>query len=606
MDDGTGTPVRAATFLTTAESITASPVSTTPVRFPLADEEAEAGTGNGGDGTAPAANPSAHRGLCVFSGGTAANSLVDAFQAVNTHLSDSCWDVGDAGSTRTRPRRRQLCPLTYIIPISDNGGSSSELIRFFGGPSVGDIRSRLVRLIPTADDEDGATATTTNTRAALRALFEHRLCTADPHQARLEWLDLVEARHALWAPVPSATRELVRAVLNALNLEIVKRARPATSVFNFAGASVGNLFLTGARLFAGSFEAAICLLSLLGGIPDHVAVLPAINSNFTHHISAGLADGITTVAGQVNISHPSEPTALPDEGPALTADATASCSSPTATATTSAGTAGRPARTRTRARTAVDFDDATLPGSLPALRGPQQLAIAKDDAAAADDDLPARIARVWYINPYGHEIRPQANPKVLAALRQAAAIVYSIGSLYTSIVPSLILRGVGAAIAGDEDDEHNNNSSSRKCRHRRKVLILNSKLDRETGPRYGHGGDGPMTAVDFVKAVVGACKQSQADFGPVQDGECLRYVTHLVHLEETTTAAAAGTEVVAPAARPHVDADALHRLGIRCVPVPSQGSSSSSRKATERYDEAALTRALKGVLDGSWDHPEDL
>jgi hypothetical protein len=27
------------------------------------------------------------------------------------------------------------CQLNYIIPISDNGGSSSELIRFIGGPS---------------------------------------------------------------------------------------------------------------------------------------------------------------------------------------------------------------------------------------------------------------------------------------------------------------------------------------------------------------------------------------------------------------------------------------------------------------------------------------
>ena len=28
-----------------------------------------------------------------------------------------------------------------IIPISDNGGSSSELIRVFGGPGIGDVRS---------------------------------------------------------------------------------------------------------------------------------------------------------------------------------------------------------------------------------------------------------------------------------------------------------------------------------------------------------------------------------------------------------------------------------------------------------------------------------
>lgn len=53
-------------------------------------------------------------GIVVFSGGTAANSLVDVFNKI----------IAKRG-----------CPLQYIIPISDNGGSSSELIRVFGGPS---------------------------------------------------------------------------------------------------------------------------------------------------------------------------------------------------------------------------------------------------------------------------------------------------------------------------------------------------------------------------------------------------------------------------------------------------------------------------------------
>lgn len=50
-------------------------------------------------------------GVVVFSGGSAANNVVDIFNHV-------------AG-----PR-----PLSYVIPISDNGGSTSELIRVFGGP----------------------------------------------------------------------------------------------------------------------------------------------------------------------------------------------------------------------------------------------------------------------------------------------------------------------------------------------------------------------------------------------------------------------------------------------------------------------------------------
>jgi len=54
-------------------------------------------------------------GIVVFSGGTAANSLVDVFDGV---------------------REANHSTLSYVIPVSDNGGSSSELIRVFGGPGT--------------------------------------------------------------------------------------------------------------------------------------------------------------------------------------------------------------------------------------------------------------------------------------------------------------------------------------------------------------------------------------------------------------------------------------------------------------------------------------
>lgn len=60
------------------------------------------------------------RGIVIFSGGSAANNLVDVFNEVT---------------------EKRQSPLNYVIPISDNGGSSSELIRVFGGPGIGDIRS---------------------------------------------------------------------------------------------------------------------------------------------------------------------------------------------------------------------------------------------------------------------------------------------------------------------------------------------------------------------------------------------------------------------------------------------------------------------------------
>ena len=77
---------------------------------------------NTASGTAtPTTNgPVKAKGIVVFSGGSAANNLVDVFKTV---------------------REDKRCPLSYVIPISDNGGSSSELIRVFGGPGKGTLAS---------------------------------------------------------------------------------------------------------------------------------------------------------------------------------------------------------------------------------------------------------------------------------------------------------------------------------------------------------------------------------------------------------------------------------------------------------------------------------
>jgi 2-phospho-L-lactate transferase/gluconeogenesis factor (CofD/UPF0052 family) len=360
----------------------------------------------------------------------------------------------------------------------------------------------------------------------LRFLFNHRL-TDDSSAARLEWLDIIEARHSLWTNVSSARKELIRPFLNLLNVEIVKRARP-TSVFNFARASIGNMFLTGARLFTGSLESSIELLTLVCGVPDNTRVLPAMNTNFTHHICAGLQDG-STIVGQNSISHPLAPTAVPDIG-------------------------------TVPASPAVDHDsveDANLPGSLPSLRG-TNIIFSKD----VDVDLPSRIERLWYINPYGHEIRLAANSKVLEALRNAQCVVYSIGSLYTSLIPSLILKGIGDALL---------NSPSIKC----KVLILNGTLDRETGPRST-----PFTAVDFVEAIAQACWESLARPGQVPRTEFRRFVTHVLYLEGPDT--------------PAVDKIELSAVGILCSKISSQSDASGKRL----YDQVALREALAALVGG--------
>ncbi|KAF1986594.1 UPF0052-domain-containing protein [Aulographum hederae CBS 113979] len=435
-------------------------------------------------------------GMVVLSGGSAANNLVDIF--------------------KTLIEGKKL-NLSYVIPISDNGGSSSELIRVFGGPGIGDVRSRLVRLIPDDDDINSQTA-------AIRAFISHRL-PDDPLAAKLEWLDIVEARHETWHHIPSSKKELIRSFLNLMNLEIVKRARPS-SVFNFSSASIGNMFLTGARLFSGSFESAIYLLSTICSVPSTISVLPAINTNFSHHISVGLKDG-TVITGQNAISHPSVPTALSQTPWSPISEIEAHDS----------------------------IEDANLPGSLPSLRK-QNIAFSKSD----EEELPARIDRLWYINPYGQEIRVAANPKVLDAVDASRCIIYSIGSLYTSIIPSIVLRGVGEAIANQNI--------------RYKILILNSTIDRETGPCSD-----PYSATDFIAAISKAAHESRGLSSPPTLDDYKTYVTHLIHLEGDGT--------------PKVDKAELAGLGIQTLRV--YGRKTELGKPA-RYDEKGLLQALEATI----------
>ena len=309
--------------------------------------------------------------------------------------------------------------------------------------------------------------------------------------------------------------------------------------------------LISARLFSGSFESAIYLLSSICTIPSCIAVLPAINTNFTHHICAGLANG-DTIPGQNSISHPSEPTALPTSP------------KPSNRSTTHPnGDFPQPYPTNIETETADSVEDANLPGSLPTLRK-QYITFSKTPTDS--DNLPARIARIWYINPYGQEIRPLANPKIIDALTTARCIVYSIGSLYTSIVPSLILRGVGNALA------HSGAGVP-------KVLILNGTLDRETGP-----ASEPFTAMDFVQAIAKAGMESRGVIGRevVPSAELRSYVTHLIYLDG--------------AGAPTVDREKLWEVGIECTRVYGRRSEDG---IGWRYDENGLAQALEALVDRS-------
>lgn len=360
--------------------------------------------------------------LVVFSGGTGGNALVSAFQAISNRIS-------------------------YVLPISDNGGSTSEILRVLGGIGVGDLRSRLVRLIPDADEGTD--------RYAIKQLLSHRL-PVDREKARAEWLDIVEGEGVLWHAIQNHEKsQAIRSFLLVMNAELVKRARPGSS-FNFSTGAVGNLFLTGMRLFFGSIETAIFMFASITGIDPCTEVLPIFNTSYMTPIAALLRND-DVIAGQNSISHPSAFSAI----------------TPAAESATD------------------DHEDANLPGSLASLRRAE---IMYDKSI--DEPLPARIKEIYYINPYGQRMAPSTNVRVLKALQDAEAIIYSPGSLYTSIVPLIIPQSVGRAIVAS---------------NKKKIFFLNGSLDRET-PNY--------CAADFMDALANAASADRWD----------EVCTHLIYI----------------------------------------------------------------------------
>lgn len=181
-------------------------------------------------------------------------------------------------------------------------------------------------------------------------------------------------------------------------------------------------------------------------------------------------------------------------------------------------------------------------------------------------------------------MHPSPNPNAVSAIRAADAVIYSIGSLYTSLAPILVLTGVGEAVERGP---------------RFKVLVLNGSLDRETG---GYSG------VDFVKAVVGCCcgeESLRLSSRPTtqMNGFCgttaagwkgvqgdvaatvRKYVTHLIHIDHPTA--------------PVVDRDVLASWGVECVRCYGR----KGEDGKMRYDEKGLGQAL-GVILGRRDGKE--
>lgn len=278
--------------------------------------------------------------------------------------------------------------------------------------------------------------------------------------------------------------------------------RHSTEKFSFLSGSVGNFFFAGARTFFRSLEAAIFMFARVARIPEGSMVMPAICTEERISLAAELYDGMVIV-GQNEISHPSH-------------------------------------------------------SSTPST-------VNKDTW----EPLSSPIRRIFYLSTEGdtkeHEVAPASNPRTLQEMEKADALIYGIGSLYTSICPSLILKGTGEVIAG------------RSCP---KILILNGGHDRETSVSLSHPG--PMKASDIVLAITDALNRRGAS----------SKVGELRHLPSRYV-----TSVIVPHdGQVEVDHDALEELGIKNI-VQVDTEPTAHGASTVHYDPDALVAAIASIVE---------
>ncbi|KAL0680829.1 hypothetical protein Bca4012_047676 [Brassica carinata] len=175
--------------------------------------------------------------LIVFSSGTGFNGVVEELKKITTRVA-------------------------HVLPVSDDGGRSSVYVSDVGtgGPAVGDIRSRCLRL----SDES------TSEALAVRRLLGHRL------------------------PI----------TLSSTHMDYLLNSFPSS----FLVRHIGNFFFAGARIFFQSLDAAIFLFSRVSQIPCDSLVLPVISTNDRLTLGCELQDG-TIIRRQNEISHPTSGTA---------------------------------------------------------------------------------------------------------------------------------------------------------------------------------------------------------------------------------------------------------------------------------------------------------
>ncbi|KAJ3155722.1 hypothetical protein HDU86_004191 [Geranomyces michiganensis] len=389
----------------------------------------------------PVSACSSPRSIAVFSGGSAMNTFVTLLQSTTDDTA-------------------------YIMPVSDDGGSTSEIIQVLGGPGIGDLRSRVVRLAETSSLESKAV----HDLLSYRLPFDSKDPDAPKRQsAKAEWLEMLEGRHSLWRNISHPYRETIRTFLAHFQHELFKSAtrRPP---FDFQGGSIGNFFLTGSRLFFDNLDAAVFQFTRIMRVPPRTEVVPVLaTTRGSVTIAAAQRDG-NVIFGQCEISHPGQ---VAPEG-------------------------ARP-RTGSLGSLGAEEDFENPPFHSLTRNISQNLIFNK----ALCPMLDSPIRRIYYVNREQQEIFPDLNPLVGSQLARKRTVIYGCGSLYTSILPCLVVPGVGRLLA---DPISSLTSSAAPPRFpirnplsRVKILMLNGSHDRETNG---------YTALDFILAITDALNYS--------------------------------------------------------------------------------------------------
>eukprot|EP00956_Cyclotella_meneghiniana_P016280 scaffold25630_cov78-Cyclotella_meneghiniana.AAC.6 len=468
-------------------------------------------TGADSDNESSRDPPRGRPGIVVFSGGTAFNSaaadmasrITNELDVVETGTAGAGNEVDDnEGISRDNSMAdlvtsaslstyEQKIPVGiiaggtkvwHVLPVTDDGGSTAEIVRVLGGPAVGDIRSRLLRLAPG----------TTNEARAVRRLLGHRLVSMESWRekhpgkeattksiskmAREEWLDILEGghdgkEHKLWKEVSSPYRSIIRCFLVHFHSQVLQTQ--SSPPFDFTGGSVGNFFFAGARTFFGSLPATIFLFSKVAEIPTGSRVLPAVLTEERLVLGAELKNKVR-IRGQYNISHPKPKvnTSLVNES-----------------------LGHRPVVK------SGSFDSKEDILSLHPSPISRIAYLLRDPTWQRKNQLHSKLTVNSNILDWNdrHEIYPEPNPLVLDALSNANCIVYGCGSLFTSVIPSLVLPGVGQAIAERDGIVP-------------RIMLLNGWHDRETSwAELEHSVlvVKKMDATACVKAIVDALDQGR-------------------------------------------------------------------------------------------------